>query len=126
MWIAVDFSTGCPGLQTSPPLVRLFFGWYRDAMSSPQFTYRRTKVRPRFPNAIREYRLRAGLTQARLARMLGKTRGIVSSWECGHVLPTVPNLFRLAKTLGTLAESLYIALYCIRPPEENQANATNR
>ncbi len=83
----------------------------------PQYSHRRGKTPARFPNTIREYRLKAGLTQRRLGALLGKGRGVISAWERGHALPTVPCLFKLAKALDTLAESLYAGLYCTYPKE---------
>ena len=77
---------------------------------------------PRFPNQIREYHIRAGLTQRRLAEMIGHGRSIVSAWERGRFLPSLPNAFRLAKTLGTLVESLYVDLYCPHPRKEPGEN----
>ncbi|MEO7868082.1 MAG: helix-turn-helix transcriptional regulator, partial [Candidatus Eisenbacteria bacterium] len=65
----------------------------------------------RFPNTIREYRLKAGLSQRKLAAMLGRSKDAVSSWERGLNLPSVPQLMRMAKILGTLAESLYHEYY---------------
>lgn len=76
-----------------------------------QYSLRRAKTPARFPNRIREYRLRAGITQGRLAQVVGRTRSVISAWERGHRLPSIPNLFTLAKTLGTLGESLYSSLY---------------
>lgn len=76
-----------------------------------QYTPRPTRLRVRFPNRIRDYRLKAGLSQRALAAQLGLRRNAVSSWERGVSSPSVGNLFRLAKTLGTLAESLYMDLY---------------
>lgn len=32
---------------------------------------------------------------------------MISAWEHGYMLPTVPNLFRLARTLQTSCEALY-------------------
>jgi transcriptional regulator with XRE-family HTH domain len=83
-----------------------------------EFTLRRTLSRAKFPNRIREYRLKAGLTQKKLGQLVGNGRGIISSWERGRRLPNLPNVFRLARTLGTLAESLYGGLYF--PPREDQ------
>jgi transcriptional regulator with XRE-family HTH domain len=77
---------------------------------TPQYTLRRSKP-ARFPNAIRRYRLQAGLTQKKLAELVGRSRGVISSWERGTILPSVPNLFKLAKILNTLAESLYAEFY---------------
>jgi putative transcriptional regulator len=65
----------------------------------------------RFPNEIREYRLKAGLSQKALAALLGKGRPMISAWERGRRLPTLPSALRLAKSLNTLAESLYWRFY---------------
>jgi len=80
-----------------------------------QHTLRLTRRAPRFPNRIRSYRLQAGLTQRGLAAQIGQRRSSVSAWERGRHLPTVPNLFRLARTLNTLSESLYWELYTSAP-----------
>jgi putative transcriptional regulator len=85
-----------------------------------QFTLRRLCAAPRFPNRIREYRLQANLTQAMLGKLMGKGRSVVSTWERGHSLPSLPNAFRLARALGTLVESLYAALYS--PKREDDPN----
>ena len=82
-----------------------------------QHTPRASRHSPRFPNKIREYRLKAGLTQLKLAAMLGRGRDAVSSWERGLSLPNVPRLMRMAKILGTLAESLYMEFYATFPKE---------
>lgn len=72
-----------------------------------EFTLRRTLSCTTSPNQIREYRLRAGLTQKQLGKLLGKGRHIISSWERGRTLPSLPNVLRLARALNTLTESLY-------------------
>ena len=76
-----------------------------------QHTPRGSRHRARFPNRIREYRLKAGLTQRKLAELLGRGRDAVSAWERGLSLPSIPRLMRMAKILGTLAESLYSTFY---------------
>ena len=76
-----------------------------------QHTPRSSRRAPRFPNRIRRYRLQAGLSQRALAAQIGRDRATVSAWERGWRLPTVPGLFRLARALDTLAESLYWSLY---------------
>ena len=76
-----------------------------------QHTPRSSRHTPRFPNRIREYRLKAGLTQRKLAELLGRGRDAVSAWERGLSLPSVPRHMRMAKILGTLAESLYSSFY---------------
>lgn len=83
-----------------------------------QHTPRTSRHTPRFPNKIREYRLKAGLSQRKLAALLGRGKDAVSSWERGLTLPNVPRLMRMAKILGTLAESLYMDFYATFPKEE--------
>ena len=83
-----------------------------------QFTPRPTRLKVRFPNRIREYRLKAGLSQRSLAGRLGLRRNAISAWERGISSPVVSHLLRMAKTLGTLAESLYLSLYSPDKPKE--------
>jgi DNA-binding XRE family transcriptional regulator len=72
----------------------------------------RISQRPsRHPNQIRNYRIAAGLSQSELGARIGRTRSIVSAWERGRYLPSVTNLFLLARALDTLVESLYWGLY---------------
>ena len=91
-----------------------------------QLTPRASRHAPRFPNAIREYRLKAGLSQRSLAAALGRGRNAVSSWERGLTLPSVPRLMRMAKVLGTLAESLYMKFYAPGEQEGEQAEPNAR
>ena len=90
----------------------------------PQFTKRRTRPEGRIPNCIRDYRLKAGLSQQRLSELIGHSPDSISSWERGRHLPTVTNLFRLARTLDTLAEALYWDLY--RPEGSPKTVTTKR
>jgi len=76
-----------------------------------QLTPRLSKKPARFPNRIREYRVRAGLSQKALGERLGTTRKVISGWERGLHFPAGPVIFKLAKTLSTLIESLYLAIY---------------
>jgi transcriptional regulator with XRE-family HTH domain len=85
---------------------------------SVQHTPRASRHSPRFPNTIREYRLKAGLSQRTLGKLLGRGRNAVSSWERGLTKPDVTLGVRLAKTLSTLAESLYISFYSPNKDEE--------
>ena len=91
-----------------------------------QHTPRDTRNIPRFPNKIREYRLKAGLSQRKLAALLDRGRNAVSAWECGRTLPNVPRLMRMAKILGTLAESLYTDFYVTFPKEDEAGNPAKR
>lgn len=90
-----------------------------------QFTPRASRHAPRFPNKIREYRLKAGLSQRKLAALLGRGKDAVSSWERGVSLPNVPRLMRMAKVLGTLAESLYMDFYATLPKDEGVTHPTS-
>jgi putative transcriptional regulator len=87
-----------------------------------QHTPRPSRLVVRFPNSIREYRLKAGLSQRKLASLLGRSKDAVSSWERGLNLPSVTLLMRMAKILGTLAESLYREFYVTFRSDES-ANA---
>jgi transcriptional regulator with XRE-family HTH domain len=91
-----------------------------------QITPRASRHAPKFPNQIRAYRLKAGLSQRRLAVLVGRGRNAVSSWERGLTLPSVPRLLRMAKTLDTLAESLYRDFYATLPKEERPANVAGQ
>ncbi len=79
-----------------------------------QRTYRPPKRPARFPNRIREHRVRLGMSQSALAKAVGRPLSMVCLWERGHRLPTLPHLFRLAKALSTFAEALYPAFYVPR------------
>lgn len=88
-----------------------------------QLTPRLSPKPARFPNRIREYRLKSGLTQAALGRFLGKSRKVISAWERGLRFPAGPVLLKLAKSLGTLVEALYHGIYAaFRPGEKNKKN----
>ena len=74
----------------------------------------RRRSPPRYPNRIREYRLKVGQSQVALARAIGRPLSMVSQWERGRSLPSLPNLFRLSKALNTFAEALYPSFYVPR------------
>lgn len=90
-----------------------------------QHTPRVSRLAPRFPNRIREYRLKAGLSQRKLAALLGRGRNAVSAWERGLTLPSVPRLLKMAKILATLAESLYMDFYAIRSKDDEQPQSAS-
>lgn len=76
-----------------------------------QLTPRLRRVPVRFPNRIRQYRVRAGWSQRALAHRLDRAMSMVCLWERGRRLPSLPNALRLARTLGSLTEELYPAIY---------------
>jgi transcriptional regulator with XRE-family HTH domain len=81
---------------------------------NPQFSSRLRRIQPRVTNEIRRYRLQAGLTQRQLARQLGVRLSTYTGWERGNTCPSLPNIFKLAKMLNTLAEGLYPEFYAAR------------
>lgn len=83
-----------------------------------QLTPRSSRHVPQFPNRIREYRLKAGLSQRKLGALVGRGRNAISSWERGLTRPDVTLGVRLAKALATLAESLYMSFYAPLKDEE--------
>jgi DNA-binding XRE family transcriptional regulator len=103
------------------PLFGFSSAGYTGSMNF-QRTQRRSRTKGRYPNRIREYRLRAHMSQSALGAMIGRTRSSISLWERGLGLPSVPDLFKLAKALATLSESLYIGLYPMHRPEPLETN----
>ena len=55
---------------------------------------------------IREQRQKAGLSQEKVAELVGVSRQAVAKWEADLSAPSTENLFRLAQVLGTSAEFL--------------------
>jgi len=86
-----------------------------------QFTPRHSRLKAKFPNAIRRYRVQRGLSQERLGKALGLDRSLVSRWERGLKLPSVPWLFKMARELGTMPEALYHDFFS--PPRDDEANS---
>ena len=67
-----------------------------------------------FPNNLRAYRLRQGLSQRQLATMLNQPRSRISLWEAGRELPS----WDIAKRLMELYEVSLRELYPARWMEE--------
>ena len=49
---------------------------------------------------IREARLRAGLTQAELAKRTGRERSVIARWEQGAVSPSFDNMLEVIEACG--------------------------
>jgi transcriptional regulator with XRE-family HTH domain len=49
---------------------------------------------------IREARLRAGITQAELARRVATTQSAIARWEAGRAQPSLETLARLVRACG--------------------------
>lgn len=50
---------------------------------------------------IMKYRELAGLSQMELARRLGISQPLISSWECGRLTPSIYDVTKLEMVLGT-------------------------
>lgn len=57
-------------------------------------------------HAIRQARLKRGLTQVELAGRLGVSQGAISFWEHGIEAPTLRNLIKLALELPELTVTI--------------------
>ncbi|MCD8145122.1 MAG: helix-turn-helix domain-containing protein [Oscillospiraceae bacterium] len=55
---------------------------------------------------IKEQRKSAGLSQEKLAELVGVSRQAVTKWETGQSAPSTENLFKLAEIFGTTADML--------------------
>jgi putative transcriptional regulator len=58
-------------------------------------------------NSVRKSREAKGLSQERLASMVGLARQSIISIEKGRFLPTVENALRIAEALETTVETLF-------------------
>jgi transcriptional regulator with XRE-family HTH domain len=59
-------------------------------------------------NTLKEYRLKAGLTQKQVAGKLGmQCENRLSRWEQGLAIPTVVNLLKLCRIYNILPNQLY-------------------
>lgn len=58
-------------------------------------------------NKLKSYRIKNGLSQARLAEMVGITRSYLISIESGQANPTISIARRLAQVLDTSIDSLF-------------------
>lgn len=63
------------------------------------------------PNNLKEYRLKAGLTQKQVALKLGFTNEVaISHWEQGKNIPNLINLFKLGIIYSTDVNKFYLNL----------------
>ena len=66
---------------------------------------------------IRAQRINSGLSQEKVAELVGVSRQAVTKWETGRSAPSSENLFRLAALFGTTVDFLLA-------PEEAEKNIT--
>ena len=65
----------------------------------------------RIPNNLRKYRKAIGLKQKDVAKILGlKSTSMISRWEKGVCLPSLPNAFKLAGLYCVLVDALFFPL----------------
>lgn len=57
--------------------------------------------------AIKEYRIKKGISQARLAELVDTTQAAVAMWETGARTPRTDKLPRLAEVLGCSVADLF-------------------
>lgn len=55
---------------------------------------------------IKEQRKKCGLSQEKVAELVGVSRQAVTKWEVGQSAPSTENLFRLAEIFGTTVDIL--------------------
>ena len=65
---------------------------------------------------IRSCRQRAGMSQEKVADLVGVSRQAVAKWEAGQSFPSTENLFKLAEILGTTVDMLLDANSRGKPP----------
>ncbi|ACX51293.1 transcriptional regulator, XRE family [Ammonifex degensii KC4] len=58
-------------------------------------------------SSLRKARLRAGLTQSEVARLVGLTRASYTNIERGHKNPSVVTALRIAQVLNRSVEELF-------------------
>lgn len=61
----------------------------------------------RIHNAVRDYRRRAGLTQAELAARAGATRQTIIAVEAGRYAPSLALAFGIVRVFGVPFESVW-------------------
>ena len=60
-------------------------------------------------NNLKKYRLEAGLTQKQVAQMLElDCENRLCRWEKGQAMPSVINLYKLARIYGVVPTNLYL------------------
>jgi len=84
---------------------------------------------------IREQRQRAGMSQEKVAELVGVSRQAVAKWESGQSAPNTENLFKLADIFGTKVDLLLEKgegqspaeqIYCLYKMEQEQKRAARQ
>ena len=62
----------------------------------------------KYPNKLKEFRIKAGLTQKQVAEKLGlQCEDRLSHWEKGNAAPGLTNLFKLSVLYNASPQELY-------------------
>jgi DNA-binding XRE family transcriptional regulator len=62
----------------------------------------------KYPNTLKEHRLKANLKQKEVATLLGfKSEDRISHWEKGQSLPSVINLIKICRVYRVKIEEVY-------------------
>ena len=69
---------------------------------------------------IKEQRKKSGLSQERVAELVGVSRQSVTKWESGQSAPSTENLFKLAEIFGTTVDML------LDIPDEKNSQSTDQ
>ncbi len=59
-----------------------------------------------FSESLKRERMRRGMSQAELAEKLGVTQGVISMYENGSKVPSVPLAVKIADMFGTTCEAM--------------------
>jgi transcriptional regulator with XRE-family HTH domain len=66
----------------------------------------------RFPNKLKAFRLQKGYSRKKMARMLGLADpSMLSRWERGVSMPSIVQVFRLARIYNTYPHELFDELW---------------
>ncbi|MFR5007977.1 MAG: helix-turn-helix transcriptional regulator [Limosilactobacillus vaginalis] len=61
-------------------------------------------------NELKALRVRKGLNQGELGKLIGVSYGTVSKWENGETDPRLNKISKLAKALGVSEDRIFFAL----------------
>lgn len=69
-------------------------------------------IQKKYPNKLKEHRLRCKLTQRQVSAFLKfNSEDRISRWEQGQAVPNIQNLFKLSILFNTQPQELYPELY---------------
>lgn len=85
-----------------------------DKASAVELSNARLKIGEQYfsgDNSLKALRLKAGLSQALLAKKIGGTQPQIATYESGKSEPSLTTSKRLAEALGTDLNGIYIAIH---------------